>query len=148
MASNMQENITRWLIHNDLTFQIKENPENTTHIIVDANQGRIPPIEMFEPIAQPGILVIGAKVPMKNKHMTRYLKFNKSEKERFAHRVQDFCTYIEAISKITIEYGKLLIGVYIVLDDKEKIHQESVFNAMDVVAKMHEKTSNFIAKTF
>ncbi len=46
------------------------------------------------------------------------------------------------------EDGKQKIGVYFVLDDKENINQQSVFDAIDRVSEMHEKTARFLMKTF
>jgi hypothetical protein len=76
------------------------------------------------------------------------LGFTEAEKKRFETRVLDFCNSIEAISKVITEDGKQKIGVYVVLDDKENINQQSVFNAIDSVSEMHEKTSRFLMKTF
>jgi hypothetical protein len=36
----------------------------------------------------------------------------------------------------------------VVLDDKENINQQTVFDAMDKASEMHEKTSRFLLKTF
>ena len=74
--------------------------------------------------------------------------FNEEEKEKFARKVLDFCNSIHAISKIITEDGKQKIGVYFVLDDKETINQQVVFDAMDKVSEMHEKTARFLMKTF
>jgi hypothetical protein len=35
-----------------------------------------------------------------------------------------------------------------VLDDKENINQQTVFDAIDKVGEMYEKTSRFLLKTF
>jgi len=147
-VSRMRDNMERWLIHEGLSFDEIKNPENSFQILVKhAGQYDIP-VEIFEPKAQPGILVIGAKVVMKTKQILRYLGFNDNEKKRFETRVLDFCNSIQAISKVITEDGKQKIGVYVVLDDKENINQQSVFNAVDAVSEMHEKTSRFLMKTF
>ncbi|MEK0366505.1 MAG: DUF2299 family protein [Nitrosopumilus sp.] len=147
-ASRMQDNIERWLIHEGLSFEEVKNTDNSFQILVKhAGQYGIP-VEIFEPKAQPGILIIGAKVIMKNKQISRYLGFNEEEKERFAKKVSDFCNSIHAINKIITEDGKQKIGVYFVLDDKENINQQVVFDAMDRVSEMHEKTARFLMKTF
>ncbi|MDC4222558.1 MAG: hypothetical protein MT337_06725, partial [Candidatus Nitrosopumilus limneticus] len=62
--------------------------------------------------------------------------------------VSDFCNSIEAISKIITEDGKQKIAIYVVLDDKENINQQSMFNAIDSISEKHEKTSRFLLKTF
>ena len=144
----MRDNIERWLIHDGLSFEEVKNSENSFQILVKhAGQYGIP-AEIFEPKAQPGILVIGAKVVMKNNQIARYLGFNDDEKERFANKVSDFCNSIYAINKIITEDGKQKIGVYVVLDDKENINQQTVFDALDRVSEMHEKTARFLMKTF
>jgi len=147
-ASRIRDNIERWLIHESLSFEEVKNSENTFQILVKhAGQYGIP-VEIFEPKAQPGILVIGAKVIMKNNQIARYLGFNDEEKEIFEKKVVDFCNSIHAINKIITEDGKQKIGVYFVLDNKENINQQTVFEAMDRVSEMHEKTARFLMKTF
>jgi hypothetical protein len=146
--SKMRDNIERWLTHEGLSFEEAKNPENSFQILVKhAGQYGIP-VEIFEPKSQPGILVIGAKVIMKNTQIARYLGFNDDEKGIFEKKVGDFCKSIYAINKIITEDGKQKIVVYVVLDDKENINQQSVFDAMDRVSEMHEKTARFLMKTF
>ncbi len=144
----MRDNIERWLIHEGLSFEEVKNSESTFQILVKhAGQYGIP-VEIFEPKAQSGVIVLGAKAIMKNNQIARYLGFNEEEKERFAKKVSDFCNSIHAISKIITEDGKQKIGVYFVLDDKETINQQTIFDAMDRVSEMHEKTARFLMKTF
>ncbi len=144
----MRDNIERWLIHEGLPFEEVKNPENSFHILIKhAGQYGIPE-EIFEPKTQPGILVIGTKVIMKNNQIARYLGFNDEEKGRFKEKVNDYCNSIQAINKIITEDGKQKVGVYVVLDDKENINQQTVFDAMDRVSELHEKTSRFLMKTF
>ncbi len=147
-SSKMQENIERWLTHEGHSFEEIKNKENSFQILVrHAGQYGIP-TEIFEPKAQPGILVIGAKVTMKNNQIARYLRFNKEEKGIFEKKVVNFCNSIHAINKMITEDGKQKIGVYFVLDDKENINQQTVFDAMDRVSEMHEKAARFLMKTF
>jgi hypothetical protein len=147
-ASRMRDNVERWLIHESMSFEGVKSSENTFQVLVKhAGQYGIP-VDIFEPKSQPGILVIGAKVIMKNSQISRYLGFNEEEKERFEQKVTDFCNSIQVISKIITEDGKQKVGVYVVLDDKENINQQTVFDALDRVSEMHEKTSRFLLKTF
>ena len=85
---------------------------------------------------------------MKNNQISRYLGFNDDEKKKFEKKVSDFCYSVQAINKMINEDGKQKIGVYVVLDDKENINQQTVFDAMGKVSEMHEKTSRFLMKTF
>jgi len=147
-ASRMRDNVERWLIHESLPFNQIKNEENSFQILVKhAGQFGIP-VEIFEPKAQLGILVIGAKIEMKNNQIIRYRGFNEEEKAKFANKVLDFCNSIEAISKIITEDGKQKVAVYVVLDNKENINQQAMFDAIDAVSEKHEKTSRFLLKTF
>ena len=145
--SKRRDDVERWLIHNGWSFEYKKDPENTFKVVVK-HAGPGIPIEIFEPKAQQGVLVIGSKVTMKNNQIARYLTFNKEEKEKFKEKVKKYCNSIEAINKNTIENGKQKIGVYVVLDGDENPNQQMLFDAIDRVLIMHEKTARFLLKTF
>ncbi len=85
---------------------------------------------------------------MKSNQIIRYRGFNEEERSKFANKVLDFCNSIEAISKIINEDGKQKVAVYVVLDDKENINQQAMFDAIDSVSEKHEKTARFLQKTF
>ena len=144
----MRDNMERWLIHEGHSFEEIKNPENSFQILVKHAGQYGNPVEIFEPKAQPGIIVIGAKIVLKTKQISRYMGFNADEKKRFESRVSEFCNSIQAISKVITEEGKQKVGVYVVLDDKENINQQSVFDAIDRLSEMYEKTSRYLMKTF
>lgn len=147
-SSKIRDDVERWLIHESLSFEEIKSTENSFHILVKhAGEFGIP-VEIFEPKAQPEVIVIGAKVIMKNNQIARYLGFNEDEKDRFEKKVGDFCYSIQAINKMIVEDGKQKVGVFVVLDDKTNINQQTVFDAIDRVSEMHEKTSRFLMKTF
>ena len=144
----MRDNMERWLIHEGHSFEEIKNPENSFQILVKhAGQYGVH-VEIFEPKSQPGIIVIGAKIVLKTKQISRYMGFNADEKKRFEGRVLEFCNSIQAISKVITEEGKQKLGVYVVLDDKENINQQRVFDAIDRLSEMYEKTSRYLMKTF
>jgi len=146
--SKMKENVERWLTHESHSFESIKNPENSFQILVKHAGPYGIPMEIFEPKSQPGVIVLGAKVIMKNNQISRYLGFNTEEKAKFEKKVAEFCYSIQAINKIITEDGKQKIGVYVVLDDKENINQQTMFEAMNKVSEKHEKTSQFLMKTF
>jgi len=147
-ASRMRDNVERWVIHEGLSFDEVKNPENNFQILVKhAGQSGIP-VDVFEPKGQPGILVIGAKVVMKNNQIARYLGFSAEEKEKFERKVTDFCNSIQVISKIITEDGKQKVGVYVVLDDKENINQQTMLEAIDSVSEKYDRAARFLLKTF
>ena len=144
----MRDNVERWVIHEGLSFDEVKNPENNFQILVKhAGQSGIP-VDVFEPKGQPGILVIGAKVVMKNNQIARYLGFSAEEKEKFERKVTDFCNSIQVISKIITEDGKQKVGVYVVLDDKENINQQTMLEAIDSVSEKYDRAARFLLKTF
>jgi hypothetical protein len=144
----MRDNVERWLIHDSHSFEFVKNPENSFHVLVKHAGEAGVPVEIFEPKKQPGILVVGSKVVMKNNQISRYLGFNSEEKEKFEKKVEDYCYSLQAIHKMIEEDGKQKIGVYAVLDSKVDINQQTLFEAVDRVAEMHEKTARFLLKTF
>ncbi len=146
--SRMRDNVERWLIHESLSFNSVKNEENSFQILVKhASQYGIP-VDIFEPKTQLGILVVGAKVEMKNNQIIRYRGFTDEEKSKFSEKLSDFCNSIEVISKIITEDGKQKVAVYVVLDDKENINQQTMLDAIDSLSEKHERTSRFLLKTF
>ena len=144
----MRDNVERWVIHEGLSFDKVKNPENNFQILVKhAGQSGIS-VDVFEPKRQPGILVIGAKVVMKNSQIARYLGFSVKEKEKFEKKVSDYCNSIQVINKIITEDGKQKVGVYVVMDDKENINQQTMLEAIDNVSEKYDKTARFLLKTF
>ena len=147
-ASRLRDSVERWVIHEGLSFDEVKNPENNFQMLVKhAGQSGIP-VDVFEPKGQPGILVIGAKVVMKNSQIARYLGFSAEEKERFEKKVNDYCNSIQVINKIITEDGKQKVGVYVVMDDKENINQQTMLEAVESVSEKYDQTSRFLLKTF
>jgi hypothetical protein len=146
--SRMRDNVERWLIHEGLSFNPVKSEENSFQILVKhAGQYGIT-VDIFEPKSQLGILVVGAKVEMKNNQIIRYRGFTDEEKSKFGDKLSDFCNSIQAISKIISEDGKQKVAVYVVLDDKENINQQTMLDAIESLSEKHERTSRFLLKTF
>ncbi len=108
----MRDNVERWLIHESLPFEQVKSEENSFQVLVKHAGPYGIPIDIFEPKAQLGILVIGAKIEMKSNQIIRYRGFNEEERSKFANKVLDFCNSIEAISKIISEDGKQKVAVW------------------------------------
>jgi len=147
-VSQLRNNVERWLIHENYLFKDVKSSEDSFRIrIKDTGSFNIP-IEIFEPKAQPNVLVLGGKVFLRNPQTARYNKLTDSEQEKFKNSVKDFCDSIRAIHKIFKEDGKVVIGIYLVLDKIERFTQENVLEALGKVTEMSEKTYQFINKTF
>ncbi len=149
MSSNkMRDNVERWLTHESHSFEFIKNPDNSFHVLVKHAGEAGVPIEIFEPKKQQGTIVIGSKVIMKNNQIARFLGFSPEEKKRFEKKVGDYCYSIQAVHKIIEEDGKQKVGVYVVLDNNMDINQQTLFDAINRVSEMHEKTARFLLKTF
>lgn len=144
----MRDNVERWLTHESHSFEFVKNPDNLFQVLVKHAGEAGVPIEIFEPKKQPGVLVVGSKVIMKNNQIARFLGFSPEEKERFEKRVGDYCYSLQAIHKLIEEDGKQKVGVYAVLDDKVDLNQQVLFDTINRVSEMHEKTARFLLKTF
>tara|TARA_B100000508_G_scaffold127957_1_gene113409 strand:- start:453 stop:896 length:444 start_codon:yes stop_codon:yes gene_type:complete len=146
--SNLHEDVQRWLIQENYSFDEAETEEDNFKIIIK-NVGTFGNnLEIFEPKQQANILVIGIKVPLKNNQMMRFLKLNEKEKENFEKKITDFCYSIKAINKFFDEDGKKKVGVYIVLDKKEQLNQPSFTKTLTQIMEISDKTSQFLYKAF
>ena len=121
-----------------------EDPESSFHVLSRRAGTSGIPIDFFEPAGQPGVLVVGAVVTMKNRQTARYLRYTDAEKERFRAQIRAFCDSIRAVCRIMDEAGKQRVGLYVVLDGKERILQGDVFGAVARVSEMHEKATRFL----
>ena len=147
-TNQLRNNVERWLVHENYKFSNKKT-DDATFCSVIKNVGTYgTPVEIFEPKNQLGVLVLGGKIFFKNNQTLRYNKLTESEKENFHNSVKDFCNSIYAISKVFKEDGKVVIGVYVVLDKVEQFTQQLVMETIAKVNEMSEKVNRFVLKTF
>ena len=146
--NNLHENVERWLIQENYSFNEIKTNENNFKIIIKNADGLGNNLEIFEPKQQAGILVIGVKLPLKTKQMIRFLQLNQIEKRNFEKKITDFCHSIQIIYKFFDEDGIKKIGVYIVLDKKEQLNQPSFTKTLTDIIEMSDKTGQFLYKTF
>ena len=146
--SNLHEDVQRWLIQENYSFDEAETEEDNFKIIIKNVDIFGNNLEIFEPKQQANILVIGIKVPLKNNQMMRFLKLNEKEKENFEKKITDFCYSIKAINKFFDEDDKKKVGVYIVLDKKEQLNQPSFTKTLVQIMEISDKTSQFLYNAF
>jgi len=80
-VNRLRDNVERWLIHENYSFKnVKDENNNFTIRINDVGSFRIQ-IEILEPKKQPGVLVLGGKVYLKNRQTGRYLKLTDLERK-------------------------------------------------------------------
>ena len=145
--NKLHENVERWLLQENYTFNEAKTDENFKIIIKNADPFNNN-LEIFEPKQQANVLVIGVKIPLKTNQMIRFLKLNQKEKENFEKKTTDFCYSIKAINKFFDEDGVKKVGVYMVLDKKEQLNQPNFMKTMNKILEMSDKTAQFLYKTF
>ncbi len=146
--NNLHEDVQRWLIHENYSFNEAKTEEDNFKIIIKNADAFGNNLEIFEPKKQANILVIGLKVPLKNNQMMRFLRLSEKEKENFEKKITDFCYSIQAINKFFDEDGMKKVGVYIVLDKKEQLNQPSFTKTLTKIIEMSDKTTQFLYKAF
>jgi hypothetical protein len=146
-VKNLHESVERWLVQENYSFNETKTEENFK-IIIKNGDAFGNNLEIFEPKQQANVLVIGVKIPLKNKQMIRYLKLNQNEKENFEKKITDFCYSIKAINKFFDEDGMKKVGVYIVLDKKEQLNQPNFIKILTKIIEISDKTSKFLYKVF
>ena len=144
---NLHENVERWLVQENYSFNETKTEDNFKIIIKNADAFSNN-LEIFEPKQQASVLVIGVKIPLKSKQMIRYLKLNQKEKENFEKKITDFCYSIKTINKFFDEDGMKKVGVYIVLDKKEHLNQPNFMITLTKIIEVSEKTAQFLYKSF
>ena len=146
--NNLHENVERWLIQENYSFNEIKTKEDNFKVIIKNADGFGNNLEIFEPKQQANILVIGIKIPLKTNQMIRFLKLNQNEKGNFEKKITDFCYSIKAINKFFDEDGMKKVGVYIVLDKKEQLTQPSFTKTLTKIIEMSDKTGQFLYKSF
>ena len=146
--TRLHDSVERWLIHENYPMNKTQSDVDTFKFIIKNGDGLGNNIEIFEPKQQEGILIIGVKVELKTKLITRFLELNETEQEKLKTKIADFCYSIKAVHKFLDEDGKKKVGVYIVLDKQEHLNQSFFMETLQNVIEMSEKTNRFLMKTF
>lgn len=144
----LYENVERWLVHSNYKFDQVKDKESIFHVSIRHVGAFGNAVDIFQPSKQKNVLVIGSKISLKNNQNVRYLKLNDVEKENFESKISNYCNSIKAIYKPHTEEGKKKVGVYLVLDKEDQFNQQSFLDAIDQVAEMSDKTTQFLIKIF
>ena len=144
--SRLRDNVERWLVHENYEFQQVKSDDASFKILIKNSDGLGNDTEVFEPLGQENILVIGIKISLKTKQQIRFRELNETEQENFKQKIDDFCYSIKAVHKFLDEDGKKRVGVYIVLDKQEQLNQPAFFKTLQEITEMSEKTNRFLIK--
>ena len=146
--TRLHDSVERWLIHENYPMSKTQSDVDTFKFIIKNGDGLGNNIEIFEPKQQEGILIVGVKVELKTKLITRFLELNETEQEKLKTKIADFCYSIKAVHKFLDEDGKKKAGVYIVLDKPEQLNQDFFMKTLEDIIAMSEQTNRFLIKTF
>ncbi len=147
--SGLRDSVERWLVHESYRFADVQNAQNHFTFVLNRAGSFENRLEVFHPVQQGGdVLVIGCLIPLKNNQNARYLKLNGQQRENFAAKVADYCRSIRAINKNRTEDGRLIIGVYAVMDDEGTFNQNEFVQTLVRVAEMGDEVTRFVLKTF
>ncbi len=146
--NKLRDNVERWLVHSNYSFDQVKDEENVFHITIKHVGAFGNPIDVFQPKQQKNVLVIGSKAPLKNNQNARYLKLSEGEKENFEDKIKNYCVTIKAIYRPHMEEGKKKVGVYIVLDKEEQFNQQSFLDALEQISEMSDKMTQFLIRVF
>ena len=146
--TRLHDSVERWLIHENYPMKKIQSDDDTFKFIIKNGDGLGNNIEIFEPKQQEGILVVGVKVELKTKLITRFLELTETEQEKLKTKIADFCYSIKAIHKFLDEDGKKKAGIYIVLDKQKQLNQEFFMKTLENIIEMSEQTNRFLIKAF
>ena len=146
--TRLHDSVERWLIHENYPMNKTQSDADTFKFIIKNGDGLGNNIEIFEPKQQEWILIIGVKLELKTKLITRFLELNETEQEKLKTKIADFCYSIKAVHKFLDEDGKKKAGVYIVLDKPEQLNQAFFMKTLENIVTMSEQTNRFLIKTF
>ena len=146
--TRLHDSVERWLIHENYPMSKTQSDVDTFKFIIKNGDGLGNNIEIFEPKQQEGILIVGVKVELKTKLITRFLELNETEQEKLKTKIADFCYSIKAVHKFLDEDGKKKAGIYIVLDKPENLNQAFFMKTLENIVAMSEQTNRFLIKTF
>ena len=146
--TRLHDSVERWLIHENYPMNKTQSDVDTFKFIIKNGDGLGNNIEIFEPKQQEGILIVGVKVELKTKLITRFLELNETEQEKLKTKIADFCYSIKAVHKFLDENGKKMVGIYIVLDKPEQLNQPFFIKTLEEIIEMSEKTNRFLIKAF
>ena len=144
--ARLQRDVERWLTHENYRFSHRENDRNVFTVQIRHAGSFGHQIEVFQPVQQSVALVVGSMVPLRNNQHTRYLRLVELRRGRFEKNVADYCRSIGAIGRVMHESGRIIVGVYGVIDDEERFNQQDLTDTLTRVAEMGDMVARFLIR--
>ena len=148
-ATNIQNNIERWLVHEGLKFKYQKHDTSATFKVVISGPPDVQDIdtEVFEPASQQGVIVVGKKCLFSTARNQRFLTLTKSEQQRVQDRISEYCNSIGAVHRFLIDNGRHMVGVYVVIDSQEMQNQSYFSESLKKVATMSDGVKEYMRRT-
>ena len=148
MASRIQNDVERWLVHEGLRFKYqKPNDDHAFKAVISGpSDVRDIDTEIFEPAKQPGVIVVGRKCPFGTGLNQRFLNMTASEQQRVRDRITEYCTSVGAVHRFFTDNGRSIVGVYIVIDSADRQNQSDFSESLRHITRMSDQVKEHIRR--
>lgn len=146
MMTATRDNVERWLVHEGLKFRYLKG-DDIFRIVISSAGDRYEGVEVFEPRGQPGVIVVGRKCPFGPGQNARFLNMTAPEQHTVRERVASYCDSIGAVHRFLVEDGLNMVGVYIVIDAKERQNQSGFSESLPAVCEMADRLKVHLRRT-
>ncbi len=147
-ATRIQNNVERWLVHEGLKFKYQKHDDATFKVIISG-----PPeiqdidTEIFEPASQQGVIVVGKRCPFKTTQNQRYLNMTQDEQQKIQDRIAKYCDSVGAVHRFMMDNGRVMVGVYIVIDSQEMQNQSYFSESLRQTIQMADSVKEYMRRT-
>lgn len=144
---DLRDAVQRWLAHEGYEAEKSQTEKDTAFELAVTNAGGPGGrVYVFGPEKQPGVLVIGARCPLRTSQNYRYMRLTEDQKERMRDRIRNYCDDIRAVCRFSEDFGRHITGVYTVLDKEENHNQRDFLEALEKTAEMGDLVSGYMLK--
>lgn len=149
MASRIQNNVERWLVHEGLRFKYQKPDNDHAFRVVISGPPDVRDVdtEIFEPAGQPGVIVIGRRCPFGTGLNRRFLNMTASEQQRVRDRITEYCNSVGAVHRFLIDNGRNIVGVYIVIDSTDRQNQSDFSESLRHITSMSDQVKEHVRRS-
>lgn len=148
MTSRIQSNVERWLIHEGLRFKYQKPDDDHSFKVVISGPPDVRDMgtEIFEPVKQPGVIVVGRGCPFGTRLNQRFLNMTASEQQRVQERIAEYCNYVGAVHRFLIDSGRNIVGVYVVIDSADRQNQSDFSESLRQITRISDQVKEHIRR--
>lgn len=147
-TTRTQNNVERWLVHEGLKFKYQKDNDVNFKVVISGPAGvRDIDTEVFEPVKQPGVIVIGRRCAFGTGQNKRFLDMNTSEQQRVQGRLAEYCNSMRIVHRFFEDDGRSIVGAYIVIDSADKQNQLDFSESLQQITKMADQIKEHIRRS-